>query len=171
MANAGLLGMFSKSGMSGMLANLKSFVGMSGSIQTGPGMATTWGAATMGQRLSAIGRSDAALMGGAMLAMDGLRRGGLTGLAETTGGGAMMGFKFGGPIGVAIGAGIGAVAGIVRLFIKSGADKVKSKIKEVYGLDVPDKDFLQSILDLAKSAFGGNIDLAIRSNQVRDWLM
>jgi hypothetical protein len=42
-------------------------------------------------------------MGGALLAMDGLRRGGVAGLGETAAGGAMIGFKYGGPLGAAIG--------------------------------------------------------------------
>ncbi len=168
MRNAGLLGMFSKAGREGMLANLKSFVGMSGSIQTGEGMATTWQEATMGQKFSAIGKSDAALMGGVMLAMDGLRRGGKLGVAETTAGGAAIGYKFGGPIGAAIGGSIGLVAGIVRLFVKSAEEKVREKIKATYGIDISDKGVLKQIADTAKSAFGGNIDMAIRSQQIRD---
>ena len=168
MRNAGLMGMFSKAGREGMLANLKSFVGMSGSIQTGEGMATTWQDATMGQKFSAIGKSDAALMGGVMLAMDGLRRGGKLGVAETTAGGAAIGYKFGGPLGAAIGGSIGLVAGIVRLFVKGAEEKVREKIKATYGVDIADKGVLRQIADMAKSAFGGNIDMAIRSQQVRD---
>ncbi|MCX6619984.1 MAG: hypothetical protein NTY38_02670 [Acidobacteria bacterium] len=72
-----------------------------------------------------------------MLALDGLRRGGITGLAETTAGGAMIGFKFGGPVGAAIGAAAGAVAGIVRLFVKGAQDKVWDGLREglAQGLD------------------------------------
>jgi hypothetical protein len=58
-------GMLSGAGWAGSLANLKSFAGIGGSVQTGAGMATTWQAATMGQKMSAIGKSNAALMGGA----------------------------------------------------------------------------------------------------------
>ena len=71
---AGAGGVFSNGGWVGSLANLKSFLGIGGSVQLGPGVATTWGAATLGQKLSSIGKSNAALMGGALLAMDGLRR-------------------------------------------------------------------------------------------------
>jgi len=80
----------------------------------------------------------------------------------------MIGFKFGGPLGAAIGAAAGAVAGIVRMFIKGAADKAKEKIKALYGVDISDKGVLQQIVDTAKSGFGGNIDMAIRSPQVRD---
>jgi hypothetical protein len=83
---------------------LKSFFGIGGGVQLGPGVATTWEAATLGQKLSSIGKTNAVLMASAMLAFDGLRRGGFTGMAETTAGGVMIGFKFGGPLGAAIGA-------------------------------------------------------------------
>jgi len=122
----------------------------------------------MGQKLSAIGKSNTALMGGAMLAMYGLQRGGISGLAMTTAGGAMIGYKFGGPIGAAIGAGIGAVAGLVRLFVKGAQDKAREKIKATYGVDIRDKGVLKQIVDIAKQGFGGNLDMAIRSPQIRD---
>jgi hypothetical protein len=165
---AGTGGMLSKAGWGATLANLKSFAGIGGSVQLAPGVATTWEAATMGQKLSAIGKSNAALMGGAMLAMYGLQRGGLSGLAMTTAGGAMIGYKFGGPIGAAIGAGIGAVAGLIRLFVKGAQDKAREKIKATYGVDIRDKGVLKQIVDVAKQGFGGNLDMAIRSQQIRD---
>jgi hypothetical protein len=73
-------------------------------VQYAPGKAVTWEAATLGQKLSALGRSNAALLGGVLLGYKGLRRGGVSGLAMTTGAGALIGFKYGGPIGAAIGA-------------------------------------------------------------------
>ena len=88
--------------LAGFLPQLKSFLGIGGSVQLGPGMATTWQAATLGQKLSSIGHSSAALLGGAILAIEGLRRGGISGLAMTTAGGALIGFKLGGPIGAAV---------------------------------------------------------------------
>jgi hypothetical protein len=165
---AGTGDIFSKAGWAGFLPGLKSFFGIGGSVQLAPGVATTWEAATLGQKLSSIGKSNAALMAGAMLAFDGLRRGGFTGMAETTAGGAMIGFKFGGPLGAAIGAAAGLVAGVVRLFVKGAEEKAKAKIKALYGVDISDKGVLKQIVDTAKSAFGGNLDLAIRSPQIRD---
>ena len=103
-----------------------------------------------------------------MLLLNGLQRGGWTGMAEDTAGGAMIGFKYGGPLGAAIGAAAGAGAGIVRMFIKGATDKAKEKIKALYGVDISDKGVLQQIVDTAKSAYGGNLDMAIRSPQVRD---
>jgi hypothetical protein len=71
--------MLASRGVSG-LAGLREFLGFGGGVQYAPGAATTWQAASMSQKLSALGRSNAALLGGGMLAMDGLRRGGWTGL-------------------------------------------------------------------------------------------
>jgi hypothetical protein len=167
-------GIFSKAGMAGMLPGLKSFFGfgennwtdMGGGRMATGGWISQYG--SLGDKFQALGKSNAALMAGGLLAMDGLRRGGYLGLAETTAGGALIGFKFGGPLGAAIGAAAGAVAGIVRLFIKGAADKAKDKIKALYGVDISDKGVLQQILDMAKSGFGGNLDMAIRSPQIRD---
>ena len=155
-------------GWSGLLGGWKDFLGFGGGVQYAPGKAVTWEAATMGQKLSALGRSNAALLGGATLALMGLQRGGVSGLAMTTAGGAMIGFKYGGPLGAAIGAGIGAVAGLVRLFVKGAEEKAREKIKATYGVDIRDKGVLKQIVDIAKQGFGGNLDMAIRSQQIRD---
>ena len=103
----------------------------------------------------------AMLMGGGMLAFDGLRRGGWLGAAETTGGGALIGAKFGGPVGAAIGAGIGFAAGMIRMAFKSATDKMRKRVKEMTGIDVKEKSVLQSMVEGAK-AFG-NFDLYINS--------
>jgi hypothetical protein len=155
-------------GWSGLLGGWKDFLGFGGGVQYAPGKAVTWEAATMGQKLSALGRSNAALLGGATLALIGLQRGGVSGLAMTTAGGAMIGFKYGGPLGAAVGAGIGAVAGLVRLFVKGAQEKAREKIKATYGVDIRDKGVLRQIVDIAKQGFGGNLDMAIRSQQIRD---
>ena len=161
-------GQLSGAGLAGFLPGLKSFAGIGGSIQTGAGMATTWGAATMGQKMSAIGKSNAALAGGAMLAMDGLRRGGYAGMAETAAGGAIIGFKYGGPLGTVIGGIAGGIAGFVRLFVKGAMEKAREKVKALYGVDISDKNILQQIVEMAKSSYGGNLDMAIRTPQIRD---
>ena len=167
-------GIFSKAGLAGMLPGLKSFFGFGDNkwVDMGGGRMATGGwisqYGSFGDKLQALGKSDAALMGGALLAMDGLRRGGKIGVAETTAGGALIGYKFGGPLGAAIGGVAGAVAGIVRMFVKGAADKAKEKIKALYGVDIADKGVLQQIVDMAKSGFGGNLDMAIRSPQIRD---
>jgi hypothetical protein len=108
------------------------------------------------------------LAAGAMLAMDGLRRGGKIGVAETTAGGALIGAKFGGPLGALIGGVAGFAAGMVRLFIKGAVEKARQKIKDLYGVDISDKSVLQQIVDTAKQSYGGNLDMAIRTAQIRD---
>jgi hypothetical protein len=115
-------------------------------------------------------KGGAMLAGGGILAYDGLRRGGLVGLAETTAGGALIGAKFGGPIGALIGGAIGATAGAIRLLFKSADFKLRQKIKSVWGIDVSDKGVLNQILSITKQSFGGNTDLAVRSPQVRELL-
>jgi hypothetical protein len=54
------------------------------------------------------------------------------------------------------------------LFIKGATEKTKDKIKALYGVDIADKGVLKQIVDMTKSEFGGNIDMAIRSPQIRD---
>jgi hypothetical protein len=80
-------------------------------------------------------KGGAMLAAGAMLVMDGMRRGGKIGVAETTGGGALIGAKFGGPLGALIGGIAGFAAGMVRLFIKGAVEKARQKIKDLYGVD------------------------------------
>ena len=83
-------GIFSKAGLAGMLPGLKSFFGFGDNkwVDMGGGRMATGGwisqYGSFGDKLQALGKSDAALMGGALLAMDGLRRGGKIGVAETT---------------------------------------------------------------------------------------
>jgi hypothetical protein len=166
-SGGGILGMLGVKGGGG-LAGLKEFLGFGGGVQYAPGMATTWGASTMGQKLSALGRSDAAGIAGGLLAFDGLRRGGFFGMGETTAGGAMIGFRYGGPIGAAIGAGVGLLAGIGRMFIKGATEKARAKIKSLYGVDISDKAILQQIVDTVKQAYGGNLDVGLRSPQIRE---
>jgi len=113
-------------------------------------------------------KGGAMLAGGSILAMDGLRRGGWLGVGETTAGGALIGAKFGGPLGALIGGAIGFAAGIVRLFVKGATEKAREKVKAIYGVDISDKGVLKQIVDTAKQAFGGNLDMAIRSQQIRD---
>ena len=102
--------------LGGLAGGWREFLGIGGSVQLGPGMATTWQAATFWQQLSAIG----------------------------------------------------ALAGMARLFVKSAEEKAHEKIRATYGVDVRDKGILRQIVETAKQAFGGNLDAAIRSQQVRD---
>ncbi len=154
--------------ISGMGSNLKEFLGFGGGVQFAPGMAGTWGATTFGQKLSAVGRSNAALMGGAMLGMMGVQRGGWLGLGMTTAGGALIGYKYGGGLGAAIGAGIGAGIGVIGLFRKSAEEKAKEKVKATYSVNISDKGVLRQIVEIARSGFGGNLGMAVKSVQVEE---
>jgi hypothetical protein len=88
----------------------------------------------------------------------------------TTAGAALIGAKFGGPVGALIGGAIGFGAGVARLFMKSAEEKARQKIKAAYGLDVSDKGVLKQIVETAKSSFGGDLDTAIRSPQIKELL-
>ena len=52
--------------------------------------------------------------------------------------------------------------------MKGAREKARAKIKATYGVDISDKALLQQIVDIAKQAYGGNLDMAIRSQQIRD---
>ena len=109
----------------------------------------------------------AMLLGGGILAADGLRRGGLVGLAETTAGGALIGAKFGGPVGAVIGAAVGFGAGFIRLFIKGAEEKAIQKVKEVYGVNI-NRELAQSIVQQAKVL--GGLDVAVTAPQIREMI-
>lgn len=113
-------------------------------------------------------KGGAMLAAGGALAFDGLRRGGKIGLVETTAGGALIGAKFGGPVGAAIGAGIGAVAGTIRLFVKGAQEKIVDKVKSVYGITISKQFAKDPLMGIIKQSFGGNVDVGIRSQQIKD---
>jgi len=73
-----------------------------------------------------------------------------------------------GPWGWAAAAGIGAVVGLIGIFKKSADQKVREKVKQVYGVDVTEKNIRDQIVDLAKSKYGGNLDVAVRSPEVME---
>ncbi|HWQ56695.1 MAG TPA: hypothetical protein VN442_23615 [Bryobacteraceae bacterium] len=151
-----------------MATNAKGWLTNLGNIGYGPKGGDFGGEVAGSYRGVGGAKGGAMLAGGAILAMDGLRRGGKLGVAETTAGGALIGAKFGGPVGAAIGAAVGFAAGMVRLFIKGAQEKAREKIKATYGVDMADRGILKQIVDTAKSAFGGNLDLAIQSPQIRE---
>lgn len=128
---------------------------------------------TAGAKMPGVGGAagGAMLLGGAVLAADGWRRGGWGGAVEMGAGGALIGAKFGGPMGALIGGAIGFGIGAFKAtWLKSAEDKAKEKIKSAYGLDVKDKGILRQIVGIAKESFGGNIETAIHSPQIRDML-
>ncbi len=166
------------SGMLGMsnLAGYKGFLGMTDKIvpnALGLGQsAIPFSSLSMGGKIGQMASSPAAMMGGAMLGMAGMKQGGPLGMAMTTGGLALSGWAIGakigaigGPWGAAIGAAVGAGLGLIGLFRKSPEEKLKEKIKQAYGVNIRDKGVLQQILSVAQG-FGGNLDMAIRHKDV-----
>lgn len=139
---------------------------------TSGALMTTAGGAAMGVGIASSLGLSAAGMGwlgaGLGLAAAGVKQGGVAGLAMTTGGGALAGFQLGGPIGAAIGAAAGFVIGLIGLFRKGAEEKAKEKIKAAYGVEIKEKNILKQIVDMAKSSFGGSLDMAIRSPQIRE---
>jgi hypothetical protein len=129
---------------------------------------------TFGGKLTALGKSNAALIGGAALALDGLtgsRRGTWAGIAEGTAGGALIGYKFGGPLGAAIGGAIGFGIGLGQKLagVESDESHASNLIKQYYGIDIPkNSDTIKQIVAMAKQSFGGAISVAVRSPQVRE---
>ncbi len=146
-----------------------------------------------GGKLTAAGRSPAAGMAGTSMFFYGLGNRGGVGDASLIGGGALTGFQIAGPWGAAGGAAAGGfIAGVRRggfagwaetgfnpiagLFILFGGskllqgaqEKAREKIKALYGVDISDRKILKQIVDVAKQAFGGNLEVAIRSEQIRE---
>lgn len=156
-------------GFGGMFSGGKNWLSTLGNLGYGP-KGGDFGGEVAGSYRGVGGlKGGAMLAGGGILAYDGLRRGGMIGLAETTAGGALIGAKFGGPLGAAIGAGIGAAAGLVRLFIHGAEDKLIQKVKDRYAITI-DKAFAKTLLEQARSF--GSVDLFLGTQQARDliWL-
>ena len=59
-------------------------------------------------------------------------------------------------------------AGLEVVGAASDPFQAREKIKAVYGVDISDRAILRQIVDTAKSAYGGNLDVAIQSQQIRE---
>ena len=133
-----------------------------------PTMMAKFGAAGIG--------AGAAIGGGAGLFAAGLQRGGAGGMAMDIGGGALagagIGFLLGGPMGAAVGAAIGAAAGlvtgVVRLFVQTEQERIRSQIKQVYGIDISNRQILNQIQQIVDQKYGGSVSIGIRSQDVQD---
>lgn len=157
-------------GWVGMMGGWKDSLSRLGNIGFGPKGGDFGGEVAGSFRGVGGWQGGALLAGGGVLAAMGLQRGGWSGLGMTTAGGAMIGAKFGGWEGAAIGAAAGFVAGMVRKLFKGATDKAVEKVKALYGVQI-DKQFAKQLVEMAKSQFGGNLDLAIRSQQIRDMIL
>lgn len=52
--------------------------------------------------------------------------------------------------------------------MKGATEKAREKIKAPYGVDIRDKNVLQQIVDIARQKYGSNLDMAIRTQEIRD---
>jgi hypothetical protein len=109
----------------------------------------------------------------------GNNRGTGTGIAESTIGGALTGAGIGTSIlpglGTAIGAGIGAGVGALASGIEaltgdtSPSTKAKKYAKQFYGITISNQ-MASQIAQIAASKYGGNVQVAVRSPEVRQML-
>lgn len=175
-------------GMGGLLnyagagSGFKSFFGLGEKIIPNPlGLGSSsapFSSLSFGGKMGALASSPAAMMGGGMLGLAGVQRGGWSGMAMGSGGFALTGFGLAkmlfpkmaaaGPWGALIGAGVGAAIGLASLLRESPEEKVRKKVKAVYGVDIQAKGVRQQIVQIAQQSYGSNIDMAIRSVQVQD---
>ena len=153
-------GLFAMAGL-GMAVQGFGQKGVMGNVNRagGAGMAA-YGLA--GKQLGILGSA------GVGLAYNGMVQGGWKGLAQTTAGGAMIGFQFGGPLGAAIGAGIGAAAGGIRMLFKGASEKTRERIKQIYGIDIQSQQIIGQIVQIAKTQYGGDMNVALYSPAVRE---
>jgi Transglycosylase SLT domain/Tape measure protein len=106
----------------------------------------------------------------------GVQHGGGLGVAMDVGGGAlsgaMLGLEYGGPVGALVGAGVGAavgaVTGVVRLFVKTEQEKIRAQIKQIYGVDIPNRQILTQIQQIVDQKYGGNVQVGVHSQDVMD---
>jgi hypothetical protein len=124
-----------------------------------------------------LGLGAAAATGAGLgLFASGFQRGGGAGVAMDIGGGALAGAGIGTmiapglgtAIGAAIGAGVGAITGVVRLFVKTEQERIRTGIKQVYGIDISNRQILTQIQQIVDQKYGGSVTIGIRSQDVQD---
>jgi hypothetical protein len=151
--------------------------GVLGNAQTVGGAALAGiGAAAMFPALGLTYLGGGLLGAGVGLAAAGLQRGGKVGAAMTIGGGALAGAVVGTAIlpglgtlaGAAIGAGIGAVASVIRLLNPTLMERIPKEIKRIYGVNITDRGVIAQIADLVKQKYGGNLSVAVYSEEVQN---
>lgn len=156
-------------GFGGLFGGMKDILTKLGGLGRGPGV---YGPGSSGGSLAGHGfggaTGGAMLLGGASLAIDGLRRGGWKGLGETAAGGALIGLKFGGPIGALIGGAVGAAAGGIRMLFKTKNEGIISKIQQIYGVKIDGGFAKNPIGQIVSERYGGNMDVGLSSPEVRD---
>jgi hypothetical protein len=141
----------------------------------GTGDATGAGASSPGHISGMHGAAGAAVFaGGMMLAQQGLlgsSRGTWGGVAEGTLGGAAIGMSLGGPLGAAIGGAVGLGIGLGEKLagVETKENQAKRLVKQIYSISI-DTALAKQIAGIAQQSYGGNVGMAVRSDQVRDLL-
>lgn len=145
-----------------------SFFGDSG----GPAAGSTAAAALSGPLggLAGAGLGTA----GSFLLQQGLfgsNEGTIGGAFEAAGGGAALGFQYGGPIGAAIGAGVGLAVGIGETIagVQPQYKEAEDLVKKLYNITI-EQSTGQQIADLANQKYGGHVSEAVRDPQIRQML-
>ena len=177
-AAAGTLPAFSAAAMSGG-GNANALGGSWGSSGGGLGSLAGIGTGAIGLSSLALPVVGGLAMAGGLTSNMGAKGGlyaatGLAGIsaagAAGIGGGTIAGLAaslsipiIGGII--AAGIGIGMLVGWLH---KSATEKARQKIKSTYGVDIQSKGVLQQVVELAKQNYGGNLDMAVHSQQVAE---
>jgi gas vesicle protein len=134
------------------------------------------GAATLFPALGLTSLGGGLLGAGIGVMTAGLIHGGYSGLAMSVGGGALTGAIAGTAIfpglgtlaGAAIGAAVGAVAGLIRLAFPGKAKEIQDAIRRTYGINITDQKILQQLVDLTNQKYGGNVQVAVYSQEVQE---
>jgi len=127
------------------------------SLGLGLGLAGIGGAFKLGQTGSLGGKIGAPLLGAA----SGLFAfGSLTALFPS--------LLAAGPVGWIAAGAIGAAVGLFGALHKSKSRRMHDEIKNIYGVDIGDKKYLQQLVGIADQKYGGNIGVAARSLEVRE---
>jgi hypothetical protein len=63
---------------------------------------------------------------------------------------------------------VGAITGVVRLFVKTEQERIRQQIKQVYGIDISNRQILTQIQQIVDQKYGGSVSIGIRSQDVQD---
>lgn len=167
---AGFNGSAGLPGAGGGLGSLGGLGGGLGAGKIGLGSASSLGALGLGgAALGAYGAFSAGRSGNTALRASAPAIGAVSGLV---GFGALSmlfpGLIAAGPAGWIAAAGIGATIGIIGLLTKGAEQKIVDRTKAIYGITISRQFAKDPLLGLIKSQFGGNVDVALRSPQIRD---
>lgn len=73
-----------------------------------------------------------------------------------------------GPIGWAVAGAIGATVGLIGVLKGKAEDKIVDKVQSIYGVKISRGFAKDPLAGIIKSQFGGNVDVGLRSPQIRE---